>query len=483
MSRSTAVHAAIGGGADAALGRVREYLRVPGFSASGEGIAASATLTREHLARICDDARVVPTAGHPVVFGTRRSRRPEARTLVVYGLYDLTPTHPHEWRVDPLGATVLPAADLGLDPGLGDVLVSRGAHNHRGPVLAAIMAVEAMLTVEGDVPCHLVFVIEGEEEVGSPSLAGFLEEHRDVFAHVDGAWLPCMAEGTGGVMTVHRGFKGVLWFELFCAGGEWGGTLDGTHLWAGHSAWIDAPLVQIVHAVGSLFDGDHGTAIDDVDRLVLDIDDEDRRDGRALAEALRADPAAEAEMLRTLGVARLRAGKRLDELVERFMFGINLNLQGVAGGHPDPGYYTMLPGAANARLDLRLPPGVAAAEALGLIRAHLDRRGLSSVQIRDVRSYPAARTPGTDPLLTAAATAAAAHGARTSVMPMFNGCCPASLFQALAPAGLPFSFAGLGQGERPHAPHEFIRTDAVRRLMDFTVTYLHAWTRNSSEEP
>lgn len=73
-----AAPAAIAADAGPASEAVRDHLRVPGFSATGEGIAESAALTREHRRRVCRDARVVPTAGHPVVVGTRRSARPDA---------------------------------------------------------------------------------------------------------------------------------------------------------------------------------------------------------------------------------------------------------------------------------------------------------------------------------------------------------------------------------------------------------------------
>ena len=85
------------------------------------------------------------------------------------------------------------------------------------------------------------------------------------------------------------------------------------------------------------------------------------------------------------------------------------------------------------------------------------------------------RAPAKDDAILAAATATArGYGVSTQTWPMYNGCCPASLFQHLG-NGMGFSFAGLGQGERPHAPDEYIHADAVGRLAHFTVDYLHAW--------
>lgn len=467
------VHEAIDRDEKQCLDEVRRYLRTPGFSATGEGIERSAQLTLEHLLRTgASDARIVRTAGHPVVFGTLKSKRPHAKTLILYGLYDMTPTIEEEWDVDPLGAEVVDGTRIGLDASVGEVIVSRAAHNHRGPVLSTLLAIERMRALEGDVPCNLVFVIEGEEEIGSPNLPAFIDEHREELSGAHGAWLPCMYEA-GDSMITHRGFKGSLWVELNCTGGPWGGAVGGRHLWAGHSAWIDAPMIKVVRALGSMIDAGNRLVLDGMEDLRLDLTSEDYADGRELIAKVHQDPSVEAGMLRTLGVERMRGGLPLEDHFEQFMFGVNANIQGMSGGYDGPDYYTMLPGRAGAKIDVRFPKGTDHHELLRLMRAHLDRHGFADVDMLNTRGYSAARTAGDDPMLSSAARAAAEYGVANEVWPMYNGACPATHFQALG--DLPFSFAGLGEGERPHAPNEFIRINAVNRLMHFTVSYLHAW--------
>lgn len=469
------VHARIDGQEGEMLEAVRRYLRQPGFSDTGEGIAESAAMTLEHLRRLgCADARLVETSGHPAVYGTLRSRRPDAKTLIIYGLYDMTPVVAEEWSVDPLGASIVEASSIGLPAEHGQVLVSRAAHNHRGPTLTALLAIEAMLAEQGDVPCNLLFLIEGEEEIGSPSLPEVIEQLREELSEASSAWLPCMYEGSDGSMTMFRGFKGSLWAELSCRGGEWGGTADGRHLWAGHSVWVDSPLTQVIRAVASFLSEDDRFVLDGLETLSADVTAEDRAEAGQLVTALELSPDPDVEMKRTLNVRQLRGGKRSSEHLEQFMFGVNVNVQGLHGGYDGPSFYTMLPGHARATLDVRYPVGMHGQDIVALMRAHLDRRGLQHVSLRTPGGYPAARTAADDPILRAASQVAAGYGLGTTMFPMFNGCCPASLFQGLG-AGMGFSFAGLGQGERPHAPDEFIRIDAVNRLAHFTVDYLYAW--------
>jgi acetylornithine deacetylase/succinyl-diaminopimelate desuccinylase-like protein len=158
-------------------------------------------------------------------------------------------------------------------------------------------------------------------------------------------------------------------------------------------------------------------------------------------------------------------------------------VQGIVGGYDGPSYYTMMPGQARARLDFRFPPGIEPPELADLVRAHLDRRGYGDVRLTGGRGYAGspALPEERDTLLRAARTTAAAHGVAVDVWPIANNCCPAALFTGLG-RQLPFSIAGTGHGDRPHAPDEYITLGSVRALMDWTVDYLDTWAAIVVEE-
>src|SRR5581483_8094650 len=124
---------------------IRRFLRIPGFSDTGEGMPQSAQACLEYLQLVGSiDARIVETGGHPAVYGKLMSKNPSARTLAVYSLYDETPVVPSEWSVDPIGAEIVDPAQIGLPTRMGSVICSRATYNHRGPMLAFILAVKAM---------------------------------------------------------------------------------------------------------------------------------------------------------------------------------------------------------------------------------------------------------------------------------------------------------------------------------------------------
>jgi len=477
-----AEHAAVAERGAAAAQLVRESLRIPSFSDTGEGIHETAEWFRDVLERVCPDATLVPTAGHPVVLGTTAAATPDAPTVIVYGLYDVTPTMAAEWTVDPLGAHIVDASDLGLLPHLGPVVAGRGANNHKGPVIAAICAVEAVLSTGRRPAVNLVWVIEGEEEIGSPSLPAFIEDHRDLIAGAAGVWLPTFQQNSAGVMNARRSYKGTVFTHLTCRGGDWGGPRDGRHVWAGNSAWLDAPMMQLVRALGTLFDDQQRATIDGLEWLEARTRTELEDDVLRMSRDFHANPQWQANMLGNLNVAQPLAGKPIGDHVDYYMTGVTVNVQGIVGGYQGPTFYTMMPGAASARMDFRFPPGLTPDEFCAALRAHLDRRGFTHVAIEHARGYPGSPPLPLedDTLLSAAIVTAARYDVPTAVWPLANNCCPGSLFTALGRA-MPFSVAGLGHGDRAHAPDEYFTVGSVERLMHFTVDYLDAISRAHAE--
>jgi acetylornithine deacetylase/succinyl-diaminopimelate desuccinylase-like protein len=149
-----------------------DYVRFPSISAQPKHAQDMQTCAKwlvRHCKTIGLDARLCPTAGHPVVMATTpRKKSPRRRHFMVYGHYDVQPPEPFElWKTPPFQPTIR-----------GRSLFGRGASDNKGQNLAHLKAVEAYLKTGTELPCDLTFVLEGEEEVGSKNLAGFLVKHR-----------------------------------------------------------------------------------------------------------------------------------------------------------------------------------------------------------------------------------------------------------------------------------------------------------------
>jgi len=200
------------------LEKVREFLRTPSISYTGEGIQETAENVARFIRELGGEARVVPTPGHPIVSGRLDQGAP--KTVLVYGMYDVMPADEPDWSVDPW------AAEIRELPKLGKAVIARGAVNTKGPLAAFFRAVARYQEAAGKLPVNLLFAIEGEEEMGSRHFVPFVEEHLDELKQADAVLFPFFSEDEEGVPSMTLGTKGILYFELECRGGDWGGPTE-----------------------------------------------------------------------------------------------------------------------------------------------------------------------------------------------------------------------------------------------------------------
>lgn len=149
-----------------------------------------------------EHVKVYSTTGHPVVYGDWLHAGSDKPTVVIYGHYDVQPADPLElWKSDPFNPTLI-----------GDNLYARGASDMKGQVVASIKAVESILK-QGDFPVNIKYMIEGEEEIGSPSLAEFMRQHTDLLC-ADFALNPDAGMIAADIPTIVYGLRGLAYFEL-----------------------------------------------------------------------------------------------------------------------------------------------------------------------------------------------------------------------------------------------------------------------------
>jgi len=351
-----------------------DYIRFPSVSAQAQhrqDLQACAEWVLKHCQGIGLEARLCPTAGHPIVVAktpsaaSKAARRPR---FVIYGHYDVQPPEPFElWKSPP------------FEPRLeGRSLFGRGACDNKGQNLAHLKAVEAYLKTGTELPCDLIFVIEGEEEVGSGSLAAFLGEH--------GAELACEAvviSDTGMPSPKHPALtyalRGIAAFEVVLRGpardlhsGIFGGT-------------VDNPAMALCQLLAKLRDRNGRIAIpgfyDDVQPL-----------SRYEREQMARLPFHEREYRKFLGVPKLfgeRGYTPLEQRSARPTFEIN----GLTSGYQGEGSKTIIPAWARAKITARLVPNQNPARIARLIQRHLKELCPPTVKLE------VAITRGADPYL------------------------------------------------------------------------------------
>ncbi len=316
------------------LDELVEFSRIPSISTDPERnpeIQAAAEWLVEHVGDIgLQNVKIYPTAGHPVVYGDHLAAGPQAPTVLIYGHYDVQPAEPLEkWDTPPFEPTQR-----------GENLYARGASDMKGQVAATANAVAAILQT-GSLPINVKFIIEGEEEIGSPNLPEFIEEHRELLA-CDFALNPDTGMIAPDLPTITYALRGLAYFELRL----WGPDQDL------HSGVYGGTVHNPAQVLADLIAGMH----DEKGRVTLPGFYEDVR---ALSEEERAEiarlPKTADWYLENTGAPALW-GEEGYTPEERVGARPTLEINGLYSGFTGEGSKTVLPAYAMAKISCRLVP-------------------------------------------------------------------------------------------------------------------------------
>ena len=429
MNDLDAVLAHIDAHRDDHVRRLMAYLRHPSISAHDIGIREVAGLLVDMLRDLGMEAETVPTAGHPMVLG-RRSDAPGAPTVLLYGHYDVQPP-------DPLEAWVSPPFEPTIRDGR---IFARGAGDNKGQHFAQLLAIEAHLKVHGRLPCNVIILLEGEEEIGSPQIAQFVRDHAarlraDLVVTADGPLHP------SGRAVVNLGVRGMAGFDLVVRTGR-------TDAHSGnHGGLMPNAIWTLVHLLATMKTPDGRITIDG-------LHDPIRPPGPAELAAADALPVDIPGYLAEMGLARLDAPADRP-FHHRTMFHPTLTINGLHGGYGGPGSKTVLPCAAVAKCDIRLVPDMTPAQVLDCVRAHVARHA-PEVEVIDRGGMLPSRTPVAHPLTAVVVEAVhRARGEAPLVVPSSGGSLPDYVFTGIL--GLPaFTTPYANADEANHAPNENI---------------------------
>src|SRR6202790_5113312 len=292
--------------------------------------------------------------------------------------------------------------------------MGRGAVNQKGPEASFLAALHAIHGAGKKLPVNLVFVAEGEEEIGSPHFPQIVRRPEVMAALKNclGIFMPSASQGLDGEVTMTLGAKGVIECELISSGERWGrGPRKDVH--SSNKARLDSPAWHLVEALATLVSPDGN------DPAIAGFADKARAISEAekkmIAEAARRLSEAEAKKL--LGVEHWVHDVSWREALELLMSRPTVNIEGLVGGYTGPGGKTILPGKAVAKLDLRLVPDMTAAEALASLKAHLANHRFADIDVHISGGYDPTTTAGDAQIIRASAAVYRKNGIDPVVLP------------------------------------------------------------------
>jgi acetylornithine deacetylase/succinyl-diaminopimelate desuccinylase-like protein len=449
----------------AALKRLQDWIAFPSIAAENrntkEGAAYMANLAREAGFQ---HVEVVPTGGVPGVFATLDAGAP--KTFGLYFMYDVKQFDPAEWSSPPLEGRLVDK------PNFGKVIVGRGAVNQKGPEATFLAALAAFKATGRKLPVNLVLVCEGEEEIGSPHFHEIVQrpDITAALAKCVGITMPSASQDTTGGVGIQLGAKGIMEAELVSDGAHWGrGPSHDVH--SSLKAAVDSPTWRLIHALNTLVSADgNRPAVDGWFEHVRAITPHEQ----ALIAASVKVRNEKAEMA-ALGVTHWIDDLPFDKAMERLASQPTINIEGLVAGYTGPGGKTILPSRAVAKIDCRLVPDMTLNEVRTKMRAHLDKRGFTDIELNVSGGYDPNATDENSTLIQSEIALYRKFGIEPSLSPRAAGSWPGVNFTG-APLRLAASHYGMGYGTGAHAPNEFYVIESsnpkIYGMDDATLAYV-----------
>lgn len=416
------------------LSEFETLLRFPSVStdpAFAGQVHAAADWLVEHMQSIgLENCRAMPSAGHPVVYGDWLHAGADRPTVLVYAHYDVQPADPIElWQTPP------------FEPTLRDgLLYARGVFDDKSNLFLNLKAIEAMLATAGELPVNVKVFFEGEEEVGSPNMEPFVQQHKGLLAA--DVLLVCDGSSPADSPRITTATRGLVGGEVFVTGprrdlhsGKYGG---GVH--------------NPAHMVGQIIAALH----DDEGRVQIPgfYDDVRVLDPDSLADLLAQDAKTRQEHLADSGAPALW-GVPEYSYIERVTAQPTCDVNGITSGYQGDGGKTIIPSRASFKVTLRLVPDQDPEDIAAKFRQFLSRFETKtlSIQVQMRADSPPAEILTRGPIIDAISDAFEATWGKRPLLERSGGTI-AIISMFADELGIPITIPGYTSGHAIHAPNE-----------------------------
>ena len=443
-----AVFAWVDAHADECIADLQELVRQPSVSAQGIGLDACAELVLQQMRRDGLQADAHPLdGGPPVIFGHMTTPR-SSKTMMCYSHYDVQPPEPLEaWsHGGPWSAAIVDG-----------VMYGRGVTDNKSGILAFNKAAKALLATHGELPVNLKFLCEGEEEIGSLHLGPWVERNMALL-EADG--MHCL-DGPMDTATelpdVDLGLKSVLFIELVARGAN-------ADIHSLNFPLVPTPVWDLVRALNTIMDDRRRILIEGWTEGLYELQPEDWTELEE--KAARVDTEA---MKREWGIAEFALGRDGIEAHRARAYEPTANIAGLVAGYTGKGSKTIVPNEARAKMDFRLIPHMRQEEAIGKLRAHLDRHGFGHIDIvSEERAEPPYKISAKEPMAQAVIAAATrVYGER----PIVNGVSAEGTI--LRHVWIPCVLTGFANpGANLHAPDENVTIESYLKGIKYAAAIM-----------
>ncbi len=359
-------------------------IRQPSISATSEGLEQCAILISNMMKNAGIDSELlyldiedqiesgITKQVPPIVFGEVKSKsNPHSKTILFYNHYDVQPVDPIEkWNEDPFSGKVV-----------GNLIYGRGSSDDKGELITRLKAVEFILQKTGDVPCNIKFLVEGEEEIGSPNLSDYVRKYKQKLDCDLVIWESGYVDKDQRAI-ISLGQKGILNTEISVNG-------PSRDIHSSLAVAIENPAWKLVNLLSLLYDSKDGKIL--IDGWYNEVKPLTEKELQVLAD----EPFNEAAFKKEYGISNFINNQKSYEIKKALALEPSCNISGLSSGYTKKGVKTILPAVASAKLDFRLVPEMDPKIQFERLINYLRAKGFSEqeVSIKYLSGEPAYRTP------------------------------------------------------------------------------------------
>jgi len=440
-----------------------QFLKIPSYTSNKEAIKEAKDFIITYISNFCEKITKIEGEMNPLLLaevdGDIKDR------LLIYMMYDTQPVNKEEeWIKNPYGAEFIDLPKP-LDK-LGKVIIARGAYNSKTPLLCFLNVVK-LLKEEEKLPISLLFLIDGEEELGSPTLLNTLKIKKNMFNSCIDAYYPSIKQDLNGISVLKLGYKGILSLTIKAST-----TNKEPH--SAFSAMIPNPAQDLIFVLNGIYSENkfkiHSLSVP------YKMTKKENNTIEDLMESI------------DLGIIKEKAGIRQtlkDDPKENFidyLFNPTFNISTLKSGYLENGVKNMVANKAECNIDIRFAHDVSANLIFEEIKKEvndLTRNLKSSFEIIQNMGYDRSKVRENSILVKSLVDSFKELGFTTQIWPISAAAAPLSQIQSQL--GLNFIVGGLGIGGYAHAPNEFVQINSIQNTRLSNYLFLKNYTNLYSE--
>ena len=425
---------------------LKNFLKIPSVAAKNTGTEEAIDYLRRTFGDAGFDYFVAETPTKPVFCAEMNVGAD--RTILFYDHYDVQPEDPIElWDSPPFEPTIRDGK-----------IFARGVTDNKNEIIARLEAIRAYNEIFEKPPINIKFIIEGEEEIGSPNFPHFIKNNREFALRADGILWEFGGRDKKNVQQIYLGVKGILYLHFKTK-------TIGRDIHSGYTQFADNAAYELTWALSSLKNRNDKVLVPGFYDNISEPTEEEIKE-------IKEFDLNEDEMKETFGIEEFRLGLTGLDMKKKYFLEPTLNICGIWSGYQGPGSKTVTPNEAFAKVDCRLVPGQNPEDLVSKIRKYLDDLNFKHIEISDWDGYPAAKTKITNPFAqTIINSFKQIYGHDPKIWPMVGGSGPMYLFE-----DVPIVSIGTGHPEgNAHAPNENLYIEDWITGMKTIATIIHTF--------